>query len=133
VPLERVSQGFKDLSMSFQTSPLTNDVLALKNANAIARSVRNIVFTRPGERPFNPGFGTDLTGLLFEIVDPQTAGAIEDQIRYSITTFERRIKLSNLKVTPNYDNNQFDVAIEYDIIGLDISTQRLEFILLGTR
>ena len=133
MPLERVSQGFKDLSMSFQTSPLTNDVLALKNASAIARSVRNIVVTRPGERPFNPDFGTDITGLLFEVADSETASVIEDQIKYSITTFERRVELRNVNVIADHDNNQFDVVIEYDIIGLDISTQRLEFILLGTR
>jgi len=58
VPLERVSRGFKDLSMSFQNNPLTNDLIALKNENAIARSIRNIVFTVPGEKFFNEDFGS---------------------------------------------------------------------------
>ena len=49
MPLERVSQGFKDISMSFQSNPLNNDLIAIKNENAISRSLRNIVFTLPGE------------------------------------------------------------------------------------
>ena len=61
MPLEGVSQGFKDISASFKSHPLTNDVIGLKNANAIARSVRNIVMTFPGEKPFNPNFGSFLT------------------------------------------------------------------------
>ena len=65
MPLERVSQGFKDLSMTFQANPLNNDLIGLKNANAIARSVRNIVMTIPGEKPFNENFGSNLLILNF--------------------------------------------------------------------
>jgi len=133
VPLQRVSPGFKDISMSFQINPLSNDLITVTNANAIARSIRNIVFTRPGEKIFNPSFGTDITGLLFENMDATTASAIEDQIRYSIGKFENRVSLTKVEVTPNYDANEFDVVIYYDIIGLDVSTQQLEFILLGNR
>ena len=53
MPLERVSQGFKDLSMTFKRNPLNDDLIALKNETAIARSIRNIVFTVPGERFFD--------------------------------------------------------------------------------
>lgn len=119
--------------MSFQINPLSNDLITVTNANAIARSIRNIVFTRPGEKIFNPSFGTDITGLLFENMDATTASAIEDQIRYSIGKFENRVSLTKVEVTPNYDANEFDVVIYYDIIGLDVSTQQLEFILLGNR
>lgn len=133
MPLQRVSPGFKDISMSFQINPLSNDLITVTNANAIARSIRNIVFTRPGEKIFNPSFGTDITGLLFENMDATTASAIEDQIRYSIGKFENRVSLTKVEVTPNYDANEFDVVIYYDIIGLDVSTQQLEFILLGNR
>ena len=56
MPLERISQGFKDISMTFQRHPLTDDLIALKNEQAIARSLRNIVFTTPGEKFFNETF-----------------------------------------------------------------------------
>ena len=66
MPLERVSQGFKDLSMSFQVNPLNDDLIGLKNENAIARSIRNIVFTLPGEKFFNEDFGSQISASLFE-------------------------------------------------------------------
>ena len=82
MPLERVSQGFRDISMSFQVNPLNNDLIALKNENAIARSVRNIVFTTPGEKFFDENFGSRVSQLLFENLDDTTALAIKDEIQY---------------------------------------------------
>ena len=61
MPLERISQGFKDISMTFQSNPLTGDLIVLKNENAIARSVKNIVLTVPGEKPFDPRFGSQIS------------------------------------------------------------------------
>ena len=133
MPLERVSQGFKDLSMTFQANPLNNDLIGLKNANAIARSVRNIVMTIPGEKPFNENFGSRISGLLFENVDNITATAISDEIRESITNYEPRVSLTSLVVNPNFDNNSFDAVVKYNIIGAEAPPQELEFALLPTR
>ena len=133
MPLERVSQGFKDLSMTFQSNPLNNDLIGLKNANAIARSVRNIVMTIPGEKPFNENFGSRVSGLLFENVDNITATAISDEIRESITNYEPRVSLTSVVVNPDFDNNSFDAVVTYNIIGADAPPQELEFALLPTR
>ena len=83
MPLQRISQGFKDISITFQSNPLTRDLFVLKNENAIARSVRNIVFTVPGEKPFNPTFGSRITGSLFENIDDITALEIESELKES--------------------------------------------------
>ena len=83
MPLERVSQGFRDLSMSFQDNPLNNDLIGIRDANAIARSVRNIVFTLPGEKFFNPNFGSNITAALFENIDEFSANIIRDEIKNS--------------------------------------------------
>jgi len=133
VPLERVSQGFKDVSMSFKSNPLTNDLIALKNENAIARSVRNIVFTLPGEKFFNENFGSRISKLLFENMDDLTASSIKDEIERSIRNNEPRVRLRSVKTRPNFENNQFDVTITYDIIGADVPAQQLEFVLQPTR
>ena len=133
MPLERVSQGFKDLSMTFQANPLNNDLIGLKNENAIARSVRNIVMTIPGEKPFNENFGSRISGLLFENVDNITATAISDEIRESVTNYEPRVSLTNVAVNPNFDNNSFDAVVKYNIIGAEAPPQELEFALLPTR
>jgi phage baseplate assembly protein W len=133
VPLERISQGFKDISMTFQSNPLTGDLIVLKNENAIARSVKNIVLTVPGEKPFDPRFGSRITDLLFENVDDITAINIETEIKNSIETYEPRVKLTSVVVQADIDGNSFDVTITYDIIGADIPAQQLEFVLQPTR
>jgi|TARA_B100000035_G_C20524532_1_gene346838 hypothetical protein len=133
VPLERVSQGFKDLSMSFQSNPLNRDLIGLKNENAIARSIRNIVFTVPGEKFFNEDFGSEISQSLFENVDDLSAITIRDQIRQSINNYEPRVDLIDVETFPNFDNNSFDVKITYEVVGADIPPQELQFILQQTR
>ena len=90
MPLERVSQGFKDLSMSFQANPLNNDLIAIKNETAISRSIRNIVFTLPGEKFFNENFGSRVSKSLFENVDEISASIIKDEIENTIRNYEPR-------------------------------------------
>jgi len=119
--------------MTFQTNPLTKDLIVLKNENAIARSVKNIVFTVPGEKPFNPEFGSRITESLFENIDDITASQIETELRDSISRFEPRVSIKKLDVNANIDENGFDVTIIYDIIGAEVLPQQLEFVLLPTR
>ena len=133
MPLERISQGFKDISMTFQRHPLTDDLIALKNATAIARSIRNIILTSPGEKLFDPDFGSNVSKLLFENMDDVSAISIRDEIENSINNYEPRVALIDVETNPNYDNNSFDVKLVYRIIGVDIPPQQLEFVLLPTR
>ena len=133
MPIERVSQGFKDISMTFQSNPLNDDLIAIKNENAIARSIRNIVFTTPGEKFFNQSFGSRITESLFENIDEITATVIVDEIRQSIDNYEPRVEVDDVKAFPNYENNSFDVTITYDVIGSEIPTQELQFVLQSSR
>ena len=133
MPLERVSPGFKDVSMTFQANPLNFDLIGLKNENAIARSVRNIVFTLPGEKFFDQNFGSRISASLFENIDDISAGIIVDEITYSIERYEPRVDLINVEAFPDFDNNSFDVLIVYDIIGADVPPQELQFALQSTR
>ena len=133
MPAQRVSKSFKDLSMSFKFNPLSGDLIALKNENAIARAVRNIVSTTPGEKLFSPDFGSSVSEILFENVDDITAVSIRDEIRSSLSNYEPRVELIDVTVDPNFDENQFDVLITYRIIGVDIPPSQLEFALLPSR
>ena len=133
MPLERVSQGFKDISMTFQSNPLNDDLIALKNENAIARSIRNIVFTLPGEKFFNASFGSRITESLFENIDDITATLIVDEITESIERYEDRVTLVDVNASPNFENNSFDLTIAYNIIGRDIPAQELQFVLQSSR
>ena len=133
MPLERVSQGFKDISMSFQSNPLNNDLIAIKNVNAIARSVRNIILTTPGEKFFDPDFGSNVSKLLFENVDDITASQIQEEIEFSINNYEPRVKLTNVEVIADNDNASFDTIITYEVVGANVPPQALEFALQSTR
>ena len=133
MPAQRVSKSFKDLSMSFKFNPLSGDLITLKNENAIARAVRNIVLTTPGEKFFDPDFGSSVSEILFENVDDITAVSIEDEIKSSLKNYEPRVELINVTVDPNFDENQFDVRITYRIVGIDIPPSELEFALLPSR
>jgi len=133
VPAERVSKGFKDISASFQINPMNDDLIPLMNTTAIARSIRNLVFTNRGDVPFNPILGSRVNELLFEPMDNITTIAIKEEIQDTITNFEPRVKLEEVQVTPDIDENQYDIIIKYIIIGIDVDVQQLSFALVPTR
>jgi len=133
MPVERVSKAFKDISMSFQVNPLNYDLIALKNENAIARSVRNLVLTYPGERFFNQNLGSRVSRALFDNVDSVSASLIRDEIENTINNYEPRVNLTGVDVAPDYDNNTFNVTVRYTIVGIDVPPQQLSFALQPTR
>ena len=133
MPVQRRSQGFLDISASWQNNPLSNDLIGLKNENAIARSVRNLILTTQGERPFQPVLGSNVNNLLFENMDKLTAAALKDEIRNTIENYEPRVELEDIIVDPNFDNNEFNVTIQYYIVGIDVPEQELSFVLESTR
>lgn len=133
MPVQRISKAFKDVSATFQVNPINSDVIILRNENAIARSIRNLVFTIPGEKPFEPTIGSNVTNLLFENLDFLTASSIRSEIENTINNFEPRVRLREVEVNPNFDNNAFDVVIRYDIVGIDVAPQQLSFALQPTR
>ena len=133
MPVQRRSQGFLDISASWQNNPLSNDLIGLKNENAIARSVRNLILTTQGERPFQPVLGSNVNNLLFDNMDKLTASTLKDEIRNTIENYEPRVELEDIIVDPNFDNNEFNVTIQYYIVGIDVPEQELSFVLESTR
>ena len=133
MPVQRRSQGFLDISASWQNNPLSNDLIGLKNENAIARSVRNLILTTQGERPFQPVLGSNVNNLLFDNMDKLTASALKDEIRNTIENYEPRVEIEDIIVDPNFDNNEFNVTIQYYIVGIDVPEQELSFVLESTR
>ena len=131
--VQRISRAFKDISLSFDRHPVTNDILNIKNEDAIKKAVRNIVRTVPSERFFNPIFGSDVKTSLFEFVDFGTASELEDQILVAIENYEPRISNVRVRVDPNADRNEFEVFISYNIVGQEVPAQNFSFILEATR
>ena len=133
MPVQRRSQGFLDISASWQNNPLSNDLIGLKNENAIARSVRNLILTTQGERPFQPVLGSNVNNLLFDNMDKLTAAALKEEIRNTIENYEPRVEIEEIIVDPNFENNEFNVTIQYYIVGIDVPEQELSFVLESTR
>jgi len=131
--IQKKSQYFKDISLSFDPHPVTKDLPALINERAIVRSVRNLVETIPSERFFNSILGSDIRQKLFDFVDYASASIIEDQIKTSIKNFEPRVSNLLVQVEPQPDVNTFEVSVYFDIIGLEIPTQQFTFLLEATR
>ncbi len=131
--VQRISRAFKDISLSFDKHPVTNDILALKNEDAIKRSVRNIVNTIPSERFFNPIFGSDVKVNLFEFIDFGTASVLQKQIQTAIENYEPRISNLLISVNPKPDQNEFEITVSFRIIGQEVPAQQFTFILEATR
>jgi phage baseplate assembly protein W len=127
----RVSKQFKDISGTFKINPLNSDAIAIKNETAIARSIRNLIFTLAGEVPYST-IGSSVNRLLFENMDTFTATALETEIR-GVLTNEPRINVTSVDVVPNFENNEFNVTLVYDIIGIDVPPQQLNVALVSTR
>jgi len=133
MPVERISKGFKDLSLSFKINPINLDLIAIKNETAISRSIRNLVLTYPGERFFNPYLGSKVSRSLFENMDVGTASIIKEEIELTIENYEPRVKVIKVEVIPDYDNNTYNVTVTYNIVGIDLDPQQLSFALQPTR
>tara|TARA_B100000123_G_scaffold236434_1_gene187728 strand:+ start:81 stop:440 length:360 start_codon:yes stop_codon:yes gene_type:complete len=119
--------------LSFDPHPITKDLPVLKNANAIRRSVRNLVQTIPGERFFNPLLGSSVYDSMFDLADFGTSSLIESEIVTTIDNFEPRVENVRVTVDPRYDLNNFDVTIFFDIVGQELPSQEFSFILEATR
>ena len=135
--ITRISRAFKDISLSFKRHQVTGDIGVLKNADAIKRSVRNLVQTIPSERFFNSTIGSEVRNLLFNnvpgFVDFGTASIIEGQIRNTIENYELRVTNLDVNVEPRPDQNEYEVFIIFDIIGQQFPTQEFSFLLKATR
>jgi phage baseplate assembly protein W len=108
-------------------------LIAIKNETAISRSIRNIVFTLPGEKFFNEDFGSNVSRSLFENIDSISANLIEDEIKVSINRFEPRVRLIDVETKANFDDYAYNVKIIYEIVGIDVPAQELQFVLQPTR
>jgi|TARA_B100000282_G_scaffold1130_1_gene772 phage baseplate assembly protein W len=125
----KISRGFKDISLSFTRHPVTNDITVLKNEDAIKKSVMNLCRTSINERFFNPLIGTRIGQSLFEINDPDIAEFLEQDIENTLNNYEPRIKVKSVNSESILDSNELNIKVEYDIVGLPLPLQNIEFLL----
>jgi phage baseplate assembly protein W len=107
---------YSDFDLSFLKHPNTKDVTILKDIDAVKQSVKNLILTAKGERPFQPLLGSNIRKLLFEPVDEFTAFDIKEQVQITLRNFEPRVKVLNINVESEPDNNRFRLTIEFQMI-----------------
>lgn len=109
---------YKDLDLSFSALPGTGDVAKKYDVNAVKQSLRILLLTANGERPFNFLLGSPIYRMLFDPLDMITANMLETQITLLITNREPRVRLNRVEVVPNEDLNRYDVTIYFYVVGL---------------
>ena len=127
------SRAFKDINLSFKRHPVTNDVVTIRNEDAIKRSVKNIIFTILGEKPFEPNFGSVINESLFDLNTNLSEIRISDEIRSSLLNYEPRISNLDVTVTVAPDTNEMNCTVQYDITGIPTPTQEVEVLLFPAR
>ena len=126
-------QTFKDLSVTFKKHPVTDDLVQVKDKAAIVQAIQGLLLTRKGERPFQPELGCDVQNMLFEPLDYASAGSIKQEIRETVSRYEPRITVGKIICKPDFDNNGYNVQMQYTIVGRNDVPVGVEFILERTR
>ena len=127
------SRAFKDINLSFKRHPVTNDVVTIRNEDAIKRSVKNIIFTILGENPFEPNFGSVINESLFDLNTNLNEIRVSDEIRSSLLNYEPRISNIDVTVTVAPDTNEMNCTVQYDITGIPAPTQEVDVLLFPAR
>ena len=127
------SRAFKDINLSFKRHPVTNDVVTIRDEDAIKRSVRNIIFTILGEKPFEPNFGSVINESLFDLNTSLNEIRVSDEIRSSLLIYEPRISNIDVTVTVAPDTNEMNCTVQYDITGIPAPTQEVDVLLFPAR
>jgi phage baseplate assembly protein W len=122
------TQTYRDLDMSFTKHPVTGDVAVKVGDQAIIRAVRNLVFTGFYERPFHPEIGSGVRQLLFELVDPVTAIRIKKAIEEVIANFEPRVRVKEIVVQADVDQNGFECIMQFYILNSTTPTVTTVFL-----
>ena len=127
------SRAFKDINLSFKRHPVTNDVVTIRNEDAIKRSVRNIIFTILGEKPFEPNFGSVINESLFDLNTSLNEIRVADEISASLRNYEPRISDIDVTVTVAPDTNEMNCTVQYQIVGLSTPPQEVDVLLFPAR
>ena len=125
------SKGYSDLDLRLTRHKIRKDIVPLKDDQAVKNSIKNLILTNFFERPFQPGVGANLRGLLFEPADAITELALEDNIKRCLK-LEPRADIIFVEVTNIEDRNAYRVTVKFNIKQFD-QTAEVEIVLRRLR
>ncbi len=109
---------YRDLDLDFTRHPVTNDVVAIEDVNAVKRSVRNLINTNFYERPLHPELGCGVRDMLFENYTPMTGIFMRRKIEEVLSNYEPRARLTSIQVNEQQDRNAIDVVVNFYVLNL---------------
>ena len=128
----RATTQYTDLDLFFGRKSSNNDVRQVTDAQAVKRSLRNLVQLNTYEKPFHPEIAGGVRELLFEPMSPLVAVVIARKIEDVITNFEPRARLVSVRAFPDLDRNAYEVMVEFyvvnaptELVDLSIMLERL--------
>jgi len=104
---------YTDIPISFKEHPVKKDILPLRDLDAVKQSIRNLILTNQGERPFQRSIGGNVTRYLFEPVTPFTVFSLQEEILKTVARHEPRVRNTQVKVSADIDRNLFNVTISF--------------------
>lgn len=116
--ITKTARQYKDLDLSFNIHPIRKDINKHVDEQAVINSIKNIILTNHYEKPFNPDFGSNIRAMLFENIDSIAAISLEREILQTIENFEPRVSVSKVTAIPDFENNGYNIKLEFYIINL---------------
>jgi phage baseplate assembly protein W len=111
------TREYRDISLTFAKNPVNNDIVSVAGVDAVKRAIKNILMTRTGEVPFFPNFGSRIHSLLFEPIDPITTALLQSEIQSSLETFEPRMKIVSIILSPDEEKNLYQVNLTIRLVN----------------
>lgn len=114
---------YKDIDLTFAKKPTSGEIFKKTDAAAVKQAIKTLVLTNLLEKPFNPFFGGDVRGQLFELADNDSSVIIRENIIDSIEAFEPRAEVLDLQVTLQPDNNSLNVTLRFKVVNTEEETE----------
>jgi len=121
---------YSDIDLLFDKKP-SGDIYKKQEAAAVKQAVKNIVSTNRYEKPFNMTFGSNITGMLFELAHSQMDRSIAQDIRSTLHKYEPRAKIMDINIVSNPDAYSLRVRLTFrilttgEVIDLETTISRL--------
>ena len=130
---DRAPQVYSDIDLFFGPKSGSKDITKVVDVAAVKRSVRNLILTNEGEKPFHPEIGSGIRGILFELMSPITAYVLSLKVEDVIENFEPRARLQSVRATPNLDKNAYECTIEFYVINAPTELVTMDVLLERVR
>ena len=107
---------FSDFVNTFAKTPYGNQLGRVTNEHSVNQSLRNLIMTNFGERPFQPNLGSNVYDFLFEPNLEQYLTILESYIENTIKNNEPRVNAQEITVS-TIDDYTIQIYIVYNLIN----------------